>query len=257
MIWREISMEKTNRLFTILLIAFFPVELLAFHFRLYQFVFGIMIIQLISILFLSSEKSRMIVWSLNAFVFSYLMILYGYRFIENFNLSLNIILLLGECLQLIPIIALYYVLKMFKQIVQLGFTTKSRRVSKLNKYLIAIIAVSLMFLGLFPQVNSNLLWAFIYCLVHAILFESLWRGILLDLFRQFLSTEWTVLILGVSFGIYLLSFGYNLFLSIFMAFFSLGFSLIKLKTNNILLSILLHTIIVFLLFLSGQFFIPV
>lgn len=257
MTWRGISLEKTNRLFTILLIAFFPVELLAFHFRLYQFVFGIMIIQLISILFLSSEKSRMLVWSLNAFVFSYLMILYGYRFIENFNLSLNIIILLGECLQLIPIIALYYVLKMFKQTVQLGFTTKSRKVSKLNKYLIAIIAVILMSLGLLPQVNSNLLWAFIYCLLHAILFESLWRGILLDLFRQFLSTKWTILILGAAFGIYLLSFGYNLFLSILMAIFSLGFSLIKLKTNNILLSILLHTIIVFLLFLSGQFFIPV
>jgi membrane protease YdiL (CAAX protease family) len=248
-------MEKTNRLFTFLLIAFFPVELLAFHFRLYQIVFVIMIIQLISILFLSSEKSRMLVWSLNAFVFSYLMILYGYRFIETFNLPLNIILLLGECLQLIPIIALYYVLKMFKQTVQLGFTISSR-VSKLNKYLIAFMTIILMFLGFSPLVNSNFLWAFIYCLVHAILFESLWRGILLDLFRQFLSTNWTILILGVAFGIYLLSFGYSLFLSILMAFFSLGFSLIKLKTNNILLTILLHTIIVFLLFLSGQFFIP-
>jgi uncharacterized protein len=254
--WRGISLEKTNRLFTILLIAFFPVELLAFHFRLYQIVFVIVIIQLISILFLSSEKSRMLVWSLNAFVFSYLIILYGYRIIENFNLSLKIILLLGECLQLIPIIALYYVLKMFKQTVQLGFTI-SIRVSKLIKYLIAFMAVILMFLVLFPQVNSNLLWAFIYCLVHAILYESLWRGILLNLFRQFLSTNWTVLILGVAFGIYLLSFGYSLFLSVLMAFFSLGFTMIKLKTNNILPSILLHTIIVFLLFLSGQFFIPV
>jgi membrane protease YdiL (CAAX protease family) len=256
MMWRGISLEKTNRLFTILLIAFFPVELLAFHFRLYQFVFVIMIIQLISILFLSSEKSRMLVWSLNAFVFSYLMILYGYRFIENFNLPVKVILLLGECLQLIPIIALYYVLKMFKQSVQLGFT-RSSRVYKLNIYLIAFMAVILIFLGLFPSVNTNFLWAFIYCLVHAILFESLWRGILIDLFRQFLSTKWTVLILGVAFGIYLLSFGYNLFPAILIAFFSLGFSLIKLKTNDILLSILLHTLIVFLLFLSGQLFIPV
>lgn len=248
-------MEKTNRNFTIFLITLFPVELLAFQFRLYQIVFVVMIIQLISIVALSSEKSRMLVWCLNAFLISYLIILYGYRIIENLNLSTKIVLLLGECLQLIPIIALYYVLKMFKQTIQLSFT-KSSLVSKLNKYLLVCMAV-ILFVVLFPHANSNFMWAFIYCLVHAILFEILWRGFLLDLFRQFLSTYWAVSLQGVAFGIYLLNFGYTLFVSIFMAFLSLGFSMIKLKTNNMLPLILLHTIIVFLLFLSGQFFIPV
>lgn len=248
-------MEKTNRNFTIFLITLFPVELLAFQFRLYQIVFVVMIIQLISIVVISSEKSRMLVWCLNAFLFSYLIILYGYRIIENLTLSTKIVLLLGECLQLIPIIALYYVLKMFKQTIQLSFT-KSSLVSKLNKYLMVCMAV-LLFVVLFPYANSNFMWAFIYCLVHAILFEILWRGFLLDLFRQFLSTYWAVSLQGVAFGIYLLNFGYTLFVSIFMAFLSVGFSMIKLKTNNMLPLIQLHTIIVFLLFLSGQFFIPV
>lgn len=256
MLWRGFFLEKTNRLFTIFLITIFPVELLAFQFRLYQIVFVVMIIQLISIVVIPSEKSRMLVWCLNAFLFSYLIILYGYRIIENLNLSTKIVLLLGECLQLIPIIALYYVLKMFKQTVQLSFT-KLGLVSKLNQYLLVCMAVILLFVFLFPHANSNFMWAFIYCLVHAILFEILWRGFLLDLFRQFLSTYWAVSLQGVAFGIYLLNFGYTLFFSIFMAFLSLGFSMIKLKTNDMLPLILLHTIIVFLLFLSGQFFIPV
>lgn len=251
----DFYLEKTKRFFTIFLIALFPFELLFFHFRLFQLVFVVIIIQLISIVFLTSEKSRILVWCLNVFLFSYLIILYGFRFIENLNLTIKLVLLLGECLQLIPIIALYYVLKMFKKPFQLGFT-KSSMSSKWNKSLIAFMAVILLFVVLFHQVNSNFMWVFIYCFVHAILFEILWRGFLLDLFRQFLSDYCAIYILGVAFGIYLFSFGYTLFVSIFMAILSLGFSVIKLKTNTILTSILLHTIIVFLLFLSGQLFIP-
>jgi hypothetical protein len=256
MIWREFSLDKTNQFFTIFLIALFPFVLLAFHFRLFQLVFVVMIIHMISIVFLTLEKSRILVWCLNAFLLSYLIILYGYRIIDNLNLTLKLVLLLGECLQLIPIIALYYVLNMFNKSFHLGITTSSNA-SKLNKYLIAFIAVILLLVVLFPQADSNVTWVFMYCFVHAILFEILWRGILLDLFRQFLSTSWTVYILGVAFGIYLFSFGYTLFVSIFMAILSLGFSLIKLKTNNILTSILLHTMSVFFLFLSGLLFIPI
>jgi membrane protease YdiL (CAAX protease family) len=254
MIERRFYLDKLNQFLTIFFIALFPLELLAFHFRLFQLVFVVMSIHLISILFLTSEKSRILVWCLNAFMFSYLIILYGFRLIENFNITTKLVLLLGECMQVIPILALYYVMKMFKKPLRLG-VTKSNIVSKLNKYLMA--ACMIVFVVSFPQENSNTIWIFIYCFVHSILFEIIWRGILLDLFRQFLSTNWTVYLLGVAFGIYLFSFGYTLFVAIFMAILSLGFSVIKLKTNNILTSILLHTIIVFTLFLSGQLFIPI
>jgi uncharacterized protein len=249
-------LDKTNRFFPIFLIALFPFALLAFHYRLFQLVFVVMIIHMISIVFLSSEKSRILVWCLNAFLFSYLIILYGFRLIENLNLSIKFVLLLSECLQLIPIIALYYVLNMFKKPFQLG-VIKLTKASKLNTYLIASMAVVLLFVSLFSRENANFMWVFIYFFVHAVLLEVLWRGILLDLFRQFLSDYWVVYVIGVAFGIYLFSFGYTLFVSIFMAFLSLGFSILKLKTNNILTSILLHTIIGLLLFLSGQLFIPV
>jgi uncharacterized protein len=249
-------LEITNRLFTIFLIALFPFELLSLQYRLYQIVFAIMIIQMISIVFVAAEKSRMLVWCLNAFLLSNLIILYGFRVIENFDLPIKSVLLLGEFLQLIPIIALFYVQKMFKQTCQLGLT-KSRQVSNLNKILLAFMAVILLFFALFFHADSHLLWVFAYCLVHACLNETLWRGIFLDLFRKYINDYWSVYLLGVAFGIYLLSFGYSLFVSIFMAILSLGFSMIKLKTNNLIPSILLHTIIVFFLFLSSQVFIPV
>jgi uncharacterized protein len=248
-------MVKAQRIFTGFLISFFPAVLLAFHFRIFQVVFAAMIIQMISIVFLSSENSRMLVWCLNAFLCSYLLVLYGYRVIENFNLPIKIILLIGECLQLIPILAIYYVLKMFKQKLQLGLTT-SIQALRGKKLIIATTAVLLLCILLFIKENLTFWWAFTYCFVHAIVFEILWRGLLLDLFHRFLNTYWSVLILGVAFGVYLFSFGYTLVVSSIMAVLSVGFSLIKLKTKTIIPSILLHTIIVFLLFLSGHLFIP-
>jgi uncharacterized protein len=246
---------KAQRIFTGFLISFFPAVLLAFHFRIFQMVFAAMLIQMISIVFLSSENSRMLVWCLNAFLCSYLLVLYGYRVIENFNLPIKIILLIGECLQLIPILAIYYVLKMFKQKLQLGLTT-SIQVLRENKLIIATTAVFLFCILLVLKENLTFWWALTYCLVHAIVFEILWRGLLLDLFRQFLKTYWSVFILGVGFGVYLFSFGYTLVVSSLMAVLSVGFSMIKLKTKTIIPSILLHTIIVFLLFLSSYIFIP-
>jgi uncharacterized protein len=249
-------MVEAHRLLTVFFISFFPAILLAFHFRIYQMVFVAMFIQMISIVFLRHERSRMLMWCLIAFWLSYILILYGYRAIENLTIPIKLTLLLGECLHLIPIMAIYYVLKMFKQSPYLGLKASTQHL-KIYKLAIAFTAVFLLFIIFFTQDYVTFLWAFIFCFVQAIVFEALWRGLLLELFCQFLNTYWTVLILGIAFGFYLLSFGHTLFVSMLMAVLSLGFSFIKLKTNNILPSILLHTIIVFLLFLSGLFFIPV
>lgn len=257
----SISLSKNNHLFINFFIFLFPIVLLAYELRFYKIVLIVIILQLFAIPCFSTEKSRMLVWSLNAFYFCYLMILYGYRVIENLNLPSKVVILLGESLHLVPIVALYYIQKMFKMKVNHGFKKLNwlSMSNNFNVFVVITLTMSVMFFLpiTFPWSSSKILWALLYCSFHAFFYEFLWRGILLELFLQFINAFWGIFLIGISFGVYLHSFGFSGPQSTVMAIISLGFSSIKWKTNNIYPSIVLHFIMILLLFLAGNLFIPV
>jgi membrane protease YdiL (CAAX protease family) len=257
---RESILQTTNRFLHIFVLTLFPLILLAFDFRFYSFIFITILILLLLVPFLPSEKSRMLIWSFNVFLISLLLILYGFRIIENLPFPPNVVLLLGECIQLVPIFLLVYVLKKFSQSILIGLN-HLHGISKKHQ-LILIFATVILIICLF-FINSNSIsltkfsWALGFCVLHSFLYETLWRGIILELFKKFLGFFWANILISISFGIYIHSIGFPLYLSILFSILSLGLSILKQKTNSLFPSVLVHLLILLTLFISEKFFIPV
>lgn len=249
---------RYSRFWTILLILLLPVLLVAFKNRMYQVVLMIMVIELLSIFFIASEKLRMTIWSLSIFQFCYILLLYGYRIIESLPISIPLTVVFGECLQLIPIIGIIYIQKMFKQDIRLGFSWLQIGSKKFYFFLgiggllmIALFSFSPAF------ISFKHFWLVIsYCILHAILFEILWRGLLLTLFVQLINRFWAIILLSIAFAIYCYSFGYPSNMVYSLGIISIVLSYLKIKTNSLIPSILLHFVVILLFYLSGSLFIP-
>jgi uncharacterized protein len=248
---------RYSRYWTILFIILLPVVLIAFKNRMYQVTLIIMVIQLLSNLFIASDKLRTTVWSLTVFQFCYFILLYGYRIIESLSLSISLTVLLGECLQLIPIIGIIYIQKKFEQDSKIGFTWPRLKNKKLYLgngilLLMTVIIISTSFISL-----EHLWLVFSYCILHAVLFEILWRGLVLNCFAHLLNPFWVTIVVSTSFSIYCYSYGYPLNIVLTLGIISVVLSYLKMKTNSILPSILLHFNVILFFYLSGSLYIPI
>lgn len=239
-------LELSNtRLFQYFLLTSFPLVLLAFNVREYKMVFIIMVFLLLLIMFITSESTRFLIWSFNTFLFSYILILYSHRILENLLISSKVTLLLGEILQLVAIIMLFYVNNKFKRSLHIGFQLPKWKVQTL--IIVVTLVALLLLLGLFTKGIQYFLWVVSICLFHAVFYEILWRGLLLPLFSQVLGNYWGIIMLSVSFGVYIHNFGYSMFMSILMSIFSVILSITKLKTKSIFPSMAMHFCLFYLL----------
>jgi uncharacterized protein len=229
---------------------------MAYKNRLYQVALFIMFIQLLSNFFIASDKLRTTVWSLTIFQFCYFILLYGFRLVESLPISLSLTVILGECLQLIPIMAIIYIQKMFKQNIKISFTWPYYGSKKFYFGIGGLLMITAGSLSTVFTSYQHLWLVLFYCILHAVLFEILWRGLLLEAFVRILSPIWATMVISFSFAIYCYSYGYPFNMVLSMGIISLVLSYLKIKTNSILPSILLHFIVILLFYLSGSLFIP-
>jgi uncharacterized protein len=247
-------MKKVNQFIPVFFTALFPFILLAYEYKLYRIFLVLYLFQLLAIINLTTEKARLLLWSLNTLLFCFLVILYGYPLIEGMPLTRKSIILLGESLQLLPIILLLYFHMMFHQKVEFNFG-KMQSVHPLLKYIFIGMPFSiLLFLNL-TDGRHEINWLFMYGLLHAVLLEVLWRGILLPLYVEILGVFTGILINCITFGFYLQSLGFPVYLCMIMAIVSITSSIARLKTSSISPAIFIHYMTIILLFFIG-FFVP-
>jgi uncharacterized protein len=251
-----IDLKKIKQNMTVLFTILFPLILLSYEYKLYKLFFALFIIQLLSVTVLSIEKSRLFMWCLNTLLFCFLLILYAYPILEGLPLTRISIILTSEGLQLVPIVALLYIHFMFKQKVELNIFEVKGVLPQVRYFFISIPLIIILLSGL-ADISDTFFWLSIYGLLHAVVLEILWRGILLPLYIEFWGVLLGILVNSITFCVYLHSFGFSFYLCFMMMFVNIASSFVRIKTTSISPSIFIHFMTIILLYFTGGFVPPV
>lgn len=103
--------------------------------------------------------------------------------------------------------------------------------------------------------SSLILFTILFSLLNAIFEEVIWRGLLLNIFRDNLNnTIYAVIFTSIGFGLQHISLGFSLLPSILFSFGGIWFAIVDLRTDSIYPSIIWHIIINIGMVLSGVIF---
>ncbi len=92
-------------------------------------------------------------------------------------------------------------------------------------------------------IQSLFLFSLFFSFINAVFEEIIWRGILLSALKKYISTVYAVIVTSVGFGLFHLSIGFSIPLSLLISVAGLIYAFITLKTNSIYPSIVFHIVI--------------
>ena len=92
-------------------------------------------------------------------------------------------------------------------------------------------------------IQTLLLFCLFFSLINAVFEEVIWRGLLLSVIKEHTSLSFAVIITSVGFGLFHLSIGFSIYLSLLISVAGFIYALITLKTKSIYPSIVFHIVI--------------
>jgi uncharacterized protein len=251
---------KADRFQSLSLLLLFNVLIYFFTRNFYSLFFGIMLVLFLLIAFLS-EKNRLFVWAMISFFGSNMILVYLDKFIEGFHFGPFSRVMINQILYIIPILMVSYVIKQFKKEISMFF--KKPNPSQIKKFPSIILFLASAGFIIFIYKNNvgmdlKLFSMFIlFVLIHSILQEVIWRGILLTQMIKITDERTAILLSTTAFALNTTIFGFSFTVFLMYLFLGVIFALLTINYKSIFPAILAHTLLLLLLFLNGWLRLPI
>ena len=217
-----------------------------------------------------SKQKRTFAWVMLAYIFGYLLYLYGDRLTDELPFRVSIIMILNRSLLLIPIFLIVYVTKKFNvtinnywrkpnwqarisfPFIYKGFCSFSIRIFLLLAISGTVISFTPLILkASFPFTISFFVFLILFSLISGILEEILWRGVLLTRMVELVGNNGAIVFSSLAFGLSHLAFGYSLLACLGFALSGAFYAGIVIRSGSMIPAIILHLVFNILLVTSG------
>jgi uncharacterized protein len=229
--------------------------LVYFFTRNYYSPFFWMILGLLLLLAFLREENRVFAWVMISFFGGNLFVTYLDKFIEGLLVEPFFQVIMNQCLFIIPILSMCYVIKQFNE--RMSFFIKKPEPFSFHYILLPLIIAGIIFLFFIKDGINLFLSLFLFSLIHATVQEVIWRGILLTQMIKITTHTTAILFTSVAFALNTTIFGFSP--AIILLYLTLGFifSHITTRFGSILPSIVVHTLLLLFCFLNGWIQLPV
>lgn len=236
-----------------------------FQLHLFSIGFCILLFMIITVIFFNENK-RVFVWMVCAYCFGDFAAMYGEKLVAGLVESEKMKTIINRLLLLLPTLLMCYVMIMFKKNINrfhFLFPQWNRTIFMLLRHKISvshilIIGLCLTILYFIPLIQSTgyetRQWTpiLLYVVLHALLVEFLWRGIILTQFIVLIGEKLAISFSSIAFGLTYMSFGFSIISCMGYGLLGALFSVMTLRSNSLLPSIIWHSIFVLLFILSGH-----
>ena len=222
-----------------------------------QEVFSLFVFMGLLILVFANKENRFIISLLLSFLTGFVVFMISTDFVGTMNISNELKIILNRFFLVFIIIGIVFNHLFFNKKVYWYNEKPDWRnpivlpFHKVNTYwfwMIGIVVNIIIYLIFIVQkdiqyIQTLFLFCLLFSLINAVFEEVIWRGILLSALKEHTSTRYAVIITSVGFGLFHLSIGFSIYLSLLISVAGLIYALITLKTNSIHPSIVFHIVI--------------
>lgn len=232
--------------------------------------FFFLLIALFVLIAFLSEEHRLFAWIMIAFFLGHLLLGYVDHFIGSFRFPQFSLLLVSQLLLLFPIVMIHFVCEKFKKANyqyfqkpvltkedKLPFSVTWKQLFLVISLLFTLVLIEILVLKRSPLPWTHLFLSLSFSIIHSVLGEVLWRGILLPHVISLTNNWLGILITSIAFGLNMTLFGFSPLTTISYIFLGILFGLLTVKSQSIIPSIIVSTMITLLLSISGWVTIPV
>jgi uncharacterized protein len=247
----------------------FMIMIYLFTRSLYSPFFILLIVLFLLIAFLS-ENNRLFSWIIIAFFIGHLLLGYIDNFIGLFRLPQLTLVIISQLLLLVPIVMIHLVRKKFNEANYPFFhkpkMTRENQLFKNITWKQYYVTISMLFILVLigtlvirreELTISHLFFSLSFSIVFTGLGEVLWRGILLPHFIKITNKWMGIIVTSIAYGLNMTLFGYASLTTFSYIILGLLFAYVTIKTNSITPSIIMNTMITFILLTSGLVMLPV
>jgi uncharacterized protein len=234
------------------------IVLVYFFTRNYYSPFFWMILGVLLLLSFLREENRLFAWVILSFFGGNLIVFYLDKFIEGMIVDPFFQVIMNQILFIIPILSMCYVIKQFNNRVSFFFKRpESFSISKFLSIVLLLIFAGFILLFFIKDVINVFLYLVSFSLIHAVVQEVIWRGILLTQMIKITSETTAILFTSIAFAVNTTIFGFTP--SVFLLSLTLGliFGFVTTKSKSILPSIVVHTMVLLFSFLNGWIQLPI
>lgn len=217
------------------------------------------------VLYLSTKKNRSVISLFLFFLVGLLVFQLATGWINEWDVSKEIKILLNRIFLFLILIGLVISHLVSKE--KIVFFTQlpnwrrrlsmpSHTISTPLFLLIGLLGSSTIFIPLiwYPvisDVKSLILFAIGFAILNAILEELIWRGMMVSSLKRNVTTLYAVVVTSIGFGLYHISIGIPVLISLLFSFGGLFYAIVVLKTESIYPSIVFHMVINMGMVLNG------
>lgn len=219
--------------------------------------FWILLCLLLVLLFLR-EENRLFAWLMISFFGGHLIVIYLDKFIEGMIVGPFFRVMINQILFIVPILSMCYVIIQFNKRIS-SFLKKPEpfSISKSLYIVLLLLTIGLIFLFILTEDMNVFLYLISFSLIHAVVQEVTWRGILLTQMINITSRKTAVLLTSIAFSVNTTIFGFAP--SIFLLYLTLGlaYGFLTTKYSSILPAIVVHTVVLLFSFFNGWIQLPI
>lgn len=217
------------------------------------------------IIYNTNQEYRILTSTFTAFLLSFLIYQLIITYIENYEISKELSVLLNRVLLIIIVVGLF-VVQLFNKKKISFFNNKP----KLNSYVVMpfhsiklsyFMLISLIIPGIsfipfimqqdFSYIKSIIIFCLLFSIINATLEELIWRGLMLSSLKEHVSITSAVIITSIGFGLLHIAIGIPFIISLLFSFGGMFYAFVVIKTNSIYPAIIFHFVINVGMVLSG------
>lgn len=201
------------------------------------------------------EENRLFAWVIISFFGSNLIVTYLDKFIDGLIEDPFYLVLVNQILFIIPALSMCYVIKQFQK--RINFFFNKPESFRILYSIMLLIAAGLIFFFFVKDRIDVFLALFTFSLIHAIVHEVIWRGILLTQMIKITSENTAILFTSIAFSVNTTIFGFGPV--VFLMYLALGliFGFFTTKFKSIFPAIVVHTLVLLSSFLVGWIQLPI
>lgn len=231
------------------------IVLVYFFTRNYYSPFFWMILGLFLLLVFFREGNRLFAWVIISFFGGNLMVIYLDKFIEGMIVAPFFRVLMNQLLFIIPILSVCYVIKQFNS--RISFFLKKTESFSIRYIVLLLMIAGCSFLFFINDGINVFLSLLTFSLLHAIVQEVMWRGILLTQVIKITSEKTAILFTSIAFAVNTTIFGFSPAVLLLYLILGLIFGILTTKLKSILPAIVVHTAVLLFCFLNGWIQLPI
>ncbi|MEH7246060.1 CPBP family intramembrane glutamic endopeptidase [Neobacillus niacini] len=238
--------------------------------RSYYSPFFLILLGLFLYLAFLKEENRLFAWVMISFFGGNMILVYLDKFIQGIQVDPFLNVIIYQLLFIIPILLICYVIRKFNKKISL-FLKKTELIKRiqlpfavntiyLSIIIIGIISVLLLLMLITMDVRmdvSHILSLFLFALIHALLQEVIWRGILLTQMIKITNETYAILFTSIAFAFNTTIFGFSVALILLYLVLGILFGFLTTKYKSVLPAILAHTFVLILFFFMGLLQLPI